>query len=223
VSTACYGIAAGVCLQNVKSDGYPASVEGKLAVHGGIPEKHAEERRRSEQGHVMTPDIGLGNWLSQRARRTPQRLALTFEGMSWTYAALQERIDYRPTANGVCQGDRVGFLGFWVARVDRPKVSGLRCERCGHLGANARPNWNERRPVMVAVASQAPPDTPAAIDRATGRTMDSMRPASVRRASPGSRLLCRCCPCGSHAPGAQARRRARPQSWRTAPRRPPSN
>ncbi len=28
----------------------------------------------------MTPDIGLGNWLYQRARRTPHRKALTFEG-----------------------------------------------------------------------------------------------------------------------------------------------
>jgi fatty-acyl-CoA synthase len=63
----------------------------------------------------MTPDIGLGNWLYQRARRTPHRLALTFEGMSWTYGALQERIDSLAAglrANGVSQGDRVGFLGF---------------------------------------------------------------------------------------------------------------
>ena len=22
----------------------------------------------------------------------------------------------------------------------------MRCERCGHLGADARPNWSERRP-----------------------------------------------------------------------------
>ncbi len=63
----------------------------------------------------MTPDIGLGNWLYQRALRTPRRKALTFEGTTWTYAELQERIDRLASAlraNGVCQGDRVGFLGF---------------------------------------------------------------------------------------------------------------
>ncbi|MSP02580.1 MAG: long-chain-fatty-acid--CoA ligase [Acetobacteraceae bacterium] len=63
----------------------------------------------------MTPDIGLGNWLYQRALRTPGRAALTFEGTTWIYAALQERIDRLASglrANGVCQGDRVGFLGF---------------------------------------------------------------------------------------------------------------
>jgi fatty-acyl-CoA synthase len=63
----------------------------------------------------MTPDIGLGNWLYQRALRTPHRKALTFEGTTWTYAELQERIDRLAAglrANGVCNGDRVGFIGF---------------------------------------------------------------------------------------------------------------
>ena len=62
----------------------------------------------------MTPDIGLGNWLFQRAQRTPDRTALTFEGRSWTYAQIQDRIDRLASALrvlGVCQGDRVGFLG----------------------------------------------------------------------------------------------------------------
>jgi fatty-acyl-CoA synthase len=63
----------------------------------------------------MTPDIGLGNWMYQRALRTPHRKALTFEGATWTYAVLQSRIDRLAgalRANGVCHGDRVGFLGF---------------------------------------------------------------------------------------------------------------
>jgi fatty-acyl-CoA synthase len=62
----------------------------------------------------MTPDIGLGNWLYQRALRTPHRKALTFEGATWTYAEMQRRIDRLAAAlraNGVCRGDRVGFLG----------------------------------------------------------------------------------------------------------------
>jgi fatty-acyl-CoA synthase len=62
----------------------------------------------------MTPDIGLGNWLYQRAQRTPHRNALTFEGTTLTYAQLQDRIDRLASGlrvNGVCRGDRVGFLG----------------------------------------------------------------------------------------------------------------
>jgi len=62
----------------------------------------------------MTPDIGLGNWLYQRSLRTPHRAALTFEGATLTYSELQNRIDRLATAlraNGVCRGDRVGFLG----------------------------------------------------------------------------------------------------------------
>ncbi len=62
----------------------------------------------------MTPDISLGNWLYQRAQRTPHRPALTFEGTTRTYAELQQRIDRLANglrAKGVCHGDRVGFLG----------------------------------------------------------------------------------------------------------------
>jgi fatty-acyl-CoA synthase len=63
----------------------------------------------------MVPDIGLGNWFHQRALSSPKRKALTFEGTTWTYAELQQRIDRLASAlraNGVCEGDRVGFLGF---------------------------------------------------------------------------------------------------------------
>jgi hypothetical protein len=63
----------------------------------------------------MTVDIGLGNWFYRRAVRTPLRKALTFEGTTWTYGELQDRIDRLANAlrtYGVCRGDRVGFLGF---------------------------------------------------------------------------------------------------------------
>ena len=62
----------------------------------------------------MNIDIGLGNWLFQRARRNPNRPALSFEGTTWSYAELQTRIDRLATSlktHGVCRGDRVGFLG----------------------------------------------------------------------------------------------------------------
>lgn len=60
------------------------------------------------------PDIGLGNWILQRALRTPERKALVFEGQTWTYAELMRDIDLqagRLAALGVGKGDRVAFLG----------------------------------------------------------------------------------------------------------------
>jgi fatty-acyl-CoA synthase len=63
----------------------------------------------------MAPDIGLGNWFLQRARRTPERKALTFEGETWTYASLLDKVDAlaaRLGAHGVERGARVAFLGF---------------------------------------------------------------------------------------------------------------
>jgi len=64
---------------------------------------------------MAAPDISLGNWFLQRARRTPNRRALTFEGKTWTYAELQNRFDRLAAAlkaAGVCRGDRVAFIGF---------------------------------------------------------------------------------------------------------------
>jgi fatty-acyl-CoA synthase len=64
---------------------------------------------------MPSPDISLGNWLAQRADRSPNRRALSFEGTTWTYGELQERIDRLAgglRAHGVNHGDRVAFLGF---------------------------------------------------------------------------------------------------------------
>ena len=64
---------------------------------------------------MSTPDVSLGNWLLQRSVRTPNRRALTFEGATWTYGQMQERIDRLAAAlkaSGVCRGDRVAFIGF---------------------------------------------------------------------------------------------------------------
>ena len=63
----------------------------------------------------MTPDIGLANWFRQRALRTPERVALRFEGRDWTYADMQQAVQDcagRLAALGVAKGDRVAFLGF---------------------------------------------------------------------------------------------------------------
>lgn len=62
----------------------------------------------------MEPDISIGHWFAARAARSPKRRALTFEGVTWTYADMQLRIDRMAAdlqAGGVCHGDRVAFLG----------------------------------------------------------------------------------------------------------------
>ena len=64
---------------------------------------------------MVAPDVSLGNWFLQRAKRTGHRRALTFEGKSWTYAELQSRFDQLAGAlkdAGVCRGDRIAFIGF---------------------------------------------------------------------------------------------------------------
>ncbi|HKN27648.1 MAG TPA: long-chain fatty acid--CoA ligase [Roseiarcus sp.] len=63
----------------------------------------------------MTPDIGLADWFRQRALRSPERLALRFEGRDWTYAEMQQAVEdcaARLAALGIAKGDRVAFLGF---------------------------------------------------------------------------------------------------------------
>lgn len=59
-------------------------------------------------------DVSLGAWLADRAQLTPKRRALTFEGTTWSYAELSERVDRTAGALrelGVRHGDRVAFLG----------------------------------------------------------------------------------------------------------------
>jgi fatty-acyl-CoA synthase len=61
------------------------------------------------------PDISLGNWMRQRAIRSPRRRAVTFEGATLTYVELQDRIDRAAAVlrdGGIRAGDRVGYLGF---------------------------------------------------------------------------------------------------------------
>ena len=52
--------------------------------------------------------------MKQRALRSPNRRAITFEGLTLTYAQLQDRIDRTATVlreGGIREGDRVGYLG----------------------------------------------------------------------------------------------------------------
>ncbi len=62
----------------------------------------------------MDPDISLGHWFAARAANTPNRRALTFEGTTWNYGEMLQRIDSLAAGlqhGGVCHGDRVAFLG----------------------------------------------------------------------------------------------------------------
>lgn len=62
----------------------------------------------------MAVDITLGGWFEQRTKLTPNRRCLTFEGETWTYATMLERIDGTARAlsdGGVRHGDRVAYLG----------------------------------------------------------------------------------------------------------------
>ncbi len=60
------------------------------------------------------PDVSVGAWFASRAARSPRRRALTFEGRTWTFAEITERVDRLAAAlraGGVNHGDRVSYVG----------------------------------------------------------------------------------------------------------------
>lgn len=63
---------------------------------------------------TYSADITLFAWLRDRSLLTPNRRALTFEGNTWNYATMVERVEKMASvlrAGGVRHGDRVGFIG----------------------------------------------------------------------------------------------------------------
>ncbi|WP_151638130.1 MULTISPECIES: acyl-CoA synthetase [Noviherbaspirillum] len=63
----------------------------------------------------VRPAIALGQWITERADRAPQRKALTFQERTWTYGEFVDEIDRLAAVlrqGGVGRGDRVGFLAF---------------------------------------------------------------------------------------------------------------
>jgi fatty-acyl-CoA synthase len=59
-------------------------------------------------------DIGLNSWFSRRVVQTPDRPALTFEGVTRSYAQMGDAVNRLATAlkaGGICRGDRVAYLG----------------------------------------------------------------------------------------------------------------
>ncbi len=62
----------------------------------------------------VRPEFNLAHSLLRRAELNPERDALEFEGSVWTFAEFDARVRKAASvlkAQGVCQGDRVGFLG----------------------------------------------------------------------------------------------------------------
>ena len=62
----------------------------------------------------VEPEYNLAHTLLRRAELNPERDALEFEGSVTTYADFSKRVRCMASvlkANGVCRGDRVGFLG----------------------------------------------------------------------------------------------------------------
>ena len=87
---------------------------------------------------------GVGEWIARRADRTPDHIALVFEGRYWTYAALSreiERIARGLLARGVGRGARVAYLG-----VNHPAFLAT-FFACARLGAALTPiNWRLAQP-----------------------------------------------------------------------------
>ncbi|MEM7358436.1 MAG: long-chain fatty acid--CoA ligase [Pseudomonadota bacterium] len=65
--------------------------------------------------HRPVTEPNLANTLLRRAEANPERTALIFEEQKLTYEEFADRVRRQATLlreNGVCVGDRVGFLGF---------------------------------------------------------------------------------------------------------------
>lgn len=64
---------------------------------------------------MTAPDHTFAAWLDRRVRQSPDRPALTFEGVTWSYAEFLGRVNAMAGGlrqRGVDVGDRVAYLGF---------------------------------------------------------------------------------------------------------------
>lgn len=64
---------------------------------------------------MAAPDHTMSEWLRRRARQTPARPAVTFEGSTWTYDELDVRVSQLAgalRARNIKPEDRVAYLGF---------------------------------------------------------------------------------------------------------------
>ncbi|MGQ0620660.1 MAG: AMP-binding protein, partial [Panacagrimonas sp.] len=58
---------------------------------------------------------GLAEWMRRRAMRAPEKPALSFQAVTWSYGDVQARIERMAAmlaAGGIGRGDRVAYLAF---------------------------------------------------------------------------------------------------------------
>lgn len=98
-------------------------------------------------------DIGLGYTILRRASLTPNAKALTFEGETWTFAELGDRVRRLATIlqdGGVSRGDRVGYIG-----LNHPSFLEI-LYACGCIGAVFVPlNFRLTGPEIKFIANDA--------------------------------------------------------------------
>jgi fatty-acyl-CoA synthase len=124
-------------------------------------------------------DVSVGSWLAERAAATPDRRAISFEGVTRTYAQFLDRVDRLAAglrAGGVCHGDRVGFLG-----LNQPAFFETMFAAC-RLGASFVPlNFRLTGPELAFIIGDAGIHTLVADDPHQA-VADSVRPSvPVRR------------------------------------------
>src|SRR6476619_580409 len=98
--------------------------------------------------------MDLSDLIDRNARFAPDKLALRYQGQSWTYAYLAERIDAlaraMKTRMGVHRGDRVAVLA-----LNSPDYLAL-LYACARLGAMLVPlNWRLAVPEQVFILCDA--------------------------------------------------------------------
>ena len=106
--------------------------------------------------NLQTADIGLGQTILRRAAISPEKPALTFEGVTQSFAELGDRVRRMAAllrAGGVSAGDRVGYIG-----LNHPVFLEM-LYACGCLGAVFVPlNFRLTGPEMRFIANEADAD-----------------------------------------------------------------
>ena len=119
--------------------------------------------------------MSLARWIERHAAFTPERVALRFEGQSWSYADFSART-LRLAAGlerelGLGRGDRIAWLGF-----NHPDMLVL-LFACARLGAILVPlNWRLAAPELRAIVADAEPKALIAAESFRGR-IEAMQPA----------------------------------------------
>jgi len=112
-----------------------------------------------------------GQVLSRSAARSPNRLALTFAGRSWTYAELDRaagRVAAALLARGLAPGDRVAAFGH---NSDAYVLLYLGCAKAGLVHVPV--NFNARRDELIYLLTQSEPRI-AFVDHSLAEHVDAV-------------------------------------------------